>query len=98
MASKEEFTAGVAFASSRSTYRVLQSVYEGSDVVVWFPTGYGTASALYEVQPRTTWTPYTYSAFFIRILIYAFTVCYTVRYPDYLAHAHKYTYNKYQAS
>ena len=49
-------------------------------------------------KPRTTWTSYIYSAFFIRILIYAFTVCYKVRYPDHLAHVHKYTYSKYQAS
>ena len=41
---------------------------------------------------------YIYSAFFLHTLIHAFTVCYTVSYPDYLAHAHKYMYSKYQAS
>ena len=89
---------------------LFTSVYEGRDVVVWFPTGY-EKSVCYQLLPYMldvkfrrastppyTWTSYIYSAFFIRILIYAFTVCYTVRYPDYLAHAYKYTCSRYQAS
>ena len=58
MASKDEFTAAVALASScvkqehlvlrRKPSEVLR-VYEGRDVFVWFPTGYSklSASALY---------------------------------------------------
>ena len=54
-----EFTAAVAFALScvkqehlvlrQKQVGVLQNVYEGRDVVVWFPTGYSklSASALY---------------------------------------------------
>ena len=49
---------------------------------------------MFGVKFSRTSAPYIYSAFFIRILI---DVCYTIRYPDYLAHAHKYTYSKYQA-
>ena len=55
MASKEEFTAPVAFALScvkqelrRKPSEVLR-VYEGRNVFVWFPPGYSklSASALY---------------------------------------------------
>ena len=58
MASKEEFTAAVAFTLScvkqehlvlrRKPLEVLR-VYEGRDVFVWFPSGYSklSASALY---------------------------------------------------
>ena len=94
----------------RKQLEVLQNVYEGRHMVVWLH-GYGK-SVCYQLLPymfdmrfrrasappskRTKpWTSYIYSAFFIGILI---TVCYTVRYPDDTAHAHKYPYSKYQAS
>ena len=118
MASKEEFTTGVAFALScvkqeylvlrQKQLEVLQNIYEGRDVFVWFPTGYRksvcyqllpynvkfSGASIQSREPRGHCT-YIYSTFFVRILIYAFTVCYTVRY---LTHAHKYMYSKYQAS
>ena len=60
MASKEEFTAAVDFALScvkqehlvlrQKQLEVLQTVYEGRDVFVWFPTGYGK-SVCYQLLP-----------------------------------------------
>ena len=128
IASKEEFIAAVhgfrlimrQAGALAAQLEVLQNVYEGHDMFVWFPTGYGK-SVCYQLLPymfdvkfsQTSSPPSKRSVVFANhvdivyllhvfhlysILIDAFTVCYTVRYPDYLAHVHKYTYSKYQAS
>ena len=97
MASKEEFTAAVAFALScvKQTYLVL-SRRKFSVFTRAVTCSYGSllATVSYQLLPymfgvkvsRTSAPPskrIIYSAFFIRILIDAFTVCYTVRYPAY---------------
>ena len=116
MTSKEEFTAGVAFALSRSTWCSDGSSWKCSKMFTravtwsygsllhgyWKSVCYQLLPYMFDMRfrrasapPTKPWTSYIYSAFFIGILI---TVCYTVRYPDDTAHAHKYTYSKYQAS
>ena len=72
MASKEEFTAAVAFALScvkqehlvlrRKPSEVLR-VYEGRDVFVWFPTGYSKLSYMFGVK----FSLHLVSVYFLRV-------------------------------